>query len=101
LAELHRLEGALHAASNDRSAAERCFRDAVKIAREQGELLWELRAKTTWARMALQTGTRGAARRGIREDLARLLASFDGCAGIPDLRDAQLGLAARRGDRDG
>jgi DNA-binding winged helix-turn-helix (wHTH) protein/tetratricopeptide (TPR) repeat protein len=99
LAELHRLEGALHAASNDRNAAERCFREAVTIAREQGELLWELRAGTSRARMALQTGTRGAARRGIREDLERLVASVDECAGIPDLRDAQLVLAALRGDR--
>ena len=99
LAELHHLEGALHAAGNDRSAAERCFRDAVAIAREQAERLWELRAATTWARMALQTGTRGAARRGIREDLERLLASFDEGAGIPDLCDAQLVLAALRGDR--
>jgi len=96
LAELHRLEGALHAAGNDRSAAERCFRDAVAIAREQGERLWELRAVTTWARMALQTGTRGAARRSIRVDLERLLASFDGGAGIHDLCDAQLVLAALR-----
>jgi len=99
LAELHHLEGALHATGNDRSAAERCFRDAMTTAREQGERLWELRAATTWARMVLQTGTGGAARGGIRDDLERLLASFDGGAGIPDLCDAQLVVAALRGGR--
>jgi len=69
LAELHRLEGTLHVANDDRSAAERCFRTAVAVAREQGERLWELRAATTWARMAIQAGTRGAARRAVRENL--------------------------------
>jgi DNA-binding winged helix-turn-helix (wHTH) protein/tetratricopeptide (TPR) repeat protein len=99
LAELHRLEGALRAAANERSATERCLRAAVAMAREQGERLWEFRAVTTWARMALQTGTRGAARRGICEDLERLLASFAGGARIPDVCDAELVLAALRGNR--
>jgi DNA-binding winged helix-turn-helix (wHTH) protein/tetratricopeptide (TPR) repeat protein len=94
LAELHRLEGALHAAGNDRSAAERCFRDAVGMAREQGERLWELRATTSWARPALQPGTRAAVRRTHRDRLSPLIASFSEGSDTADLQEARQILAS-------
>ena len=94
LAELHRLEGALHAGGNDRGAAEACFRRAITLAREQGERWWELRATTSWARLALERGTRAATRRAQRDELARLVASFTEGFDTADLRDAQQLLAA-------
>ena len=93
-AELHRIEGTLHAASNDRSTAERCFRRAVELAREQGARLWELRATTSWARLALQPGTRATTRRAHRDGLATLVASFSEGFDTTDLREARQLLAA-------
>jgi predicted ATPase len=65
-AELHRLKGELLLARNpsDGAPAERCFRSAVDIAREQHAKSWELRATTSLARLARQTRQ---ARRGSRD----------------------------------
>ena len=93
LAELHRLEGTLHAAGNDRRAAERCFREAVTMAHEQGERFWELRAATSWARLALESGTRAAARRTHHDRLTGLVTSFDEGADTADLQEARQLLA--------
>jgi predicted ATPase len=53
LAELRRKEGELlllTGASSASGDAERCFRQAVEVARSQGALAWELRAATSLAR---------------------------------------------------
>jgi tetratricopeptide (TPR) repeat protein len=85
LAELHRLEGTL-----DPPAAERSFRRAVEVAREQGARWWELRATSSLARLA----TGGS----VADDLAQLVAWFEGTES-PDLRDARQVLAELRGHR--
>ena len=54
LAELLRREGELlllTGASSASGDAERCFRQAVEVARRQGALAWELRAATSLARL--------------------------------------------------
>jgi predicted ATPase len=53
LAELHRKEGEilLTGAPTATGDAERCFRQAVEMARHQGALAWELRAATSLARL--------------------------------------------------
>lgn len=54
LAELRRKEGELlllTCASSASGDAERCFRQAVQVARRQGALSWELRAATSLARL--------------------------------------------------
>jgi DNA-binding winged helix-turn-helix (wHTH) protein/tetratricopeptide (TPR) repeat protein len=89
LAELHRLEGTLHAADNDRKAAEACFRRAINLAREQGERWWELRAITSLARLTLQPGQRAATRRAQRDELAQLAASFTEGFDTRDLIEAK------------
>ena len=94
LAELHRIEGTLHAAIDDPAAAERCFRKAVAVAREQGARLWELRATVSGARAALQPGTRATPRRAHRDALATLVATFSEGFDTTDLRAAQQLLAA-------
>src|SRR5262245_9875823 len=89
VAELHRLEGTLHAARNDRSAAERCLHQALALAREQGARWWEVRTTTSWERLALEWGTRTAARRAHRERLSTLIVSFPEGFDTVDLQEAQ------------
>jgi class 3 adenylate cyclase/tetratricopeptide (TPR) repeat protein len=57
-ADLRRLKGeALLGLSQDHSAeAEECFHDALKVARDQGAHLWELRAATSLARLWCEQG---------------------------------------------
>jgi len=94
LAELHRLEGALHA-EDDPRAAEDSFRRAIAVAREQGARSLELRATTSLARLSLRPGTRAATRRTIADDLAELVAWFSDATENPDLRDARQVLSRR------
>jgi adenylate cyclase len=63
-AELNRLKGALLLARNpsDGARAERCFRSAIDIAREQHARSWELRAATSLARLARGTKRKDDAR---------------------------------------
>jgi predicted ATPase len=98
LAELHRLEGTLHA-DDDPGAAERSLRRAIAVAREQGARLLELRATTSLARLALQPGRRATTRRTVAHDLARVASWFTHGTDSPDLRDARQALAELRGDR--
>jgi len=51
-------------------------------------------ATTSWARLALERGTRAATRRAHRDELARLVASFAEGFDTTDLQDAQRLLAA-------
>jgi DNA-binding winged helix-turn-helix (wHTH) protein/tetratricopeptide (TPR) repeat protein len=94
LAELHRLEGTLHAADGKWSAAARCFDQSLAMAREQGARWWELRATTSCAQLTLKAGRRAAIRRTSREDLERIVASFTEGFDTADLREAQQLLAA-------
>jgi hypothetical protein len=60
LAELRRKEGELlllTGASSASGDAERCFRQAVEVARRQGALSWELRAATSLARLVPSAGS--------------------------------------------
>ena len=88
LAELHRLEGVLHTGADDPSAAERCYRMAIELAREQGARWWDLRATTSLAGLALRPRTPGATRRARRDDLATVVASFGEGLDTADIRDA-------------
>ena len=64
-AEVYRLEGSLmlQRAAPDASAAERCFHQAVAVAREQGARSFELRAATSLAELWQQQGKADEARR--------------------------------------
>jgi hypothetical protein len=53
-----------------------------------------VRATTSWARLALERGTRAATRHARRDELARLVASFTEGFDTADLQDAQQLLAA-------
>lgn len=98
--ELHRLQGELLLAeAEDRAAAERCFRRAIEIAREQRSRAWELRATMSLARLRHRQG---------RDDdafgvLTSVLSSFTEGFGTPDLVDAaallkELGNERMRAD---
>jgi predicted ATPase len=93
VAELHRVEGSLLAARGDRRGAERCFRQAIAVARQHGERWWELRATTSLARLALDDGPQRS-RRAARTELAALVAWFSEGFDTPDLREAQRLLGA-------
>lgn len=92
LAELHRLEGMLHA-EDDPRAAGRSVRRAIEIARQQGARWWEIRALTSLGRLTLVPGARVATRRTIADDLARLVASFPVVTANPTVQDARRLLA--------
>jgi tetratricopeptide (TPR) repeat protein len=98
LAEIHRLEGMLHA-DDDPHAAERSVRRAIDVAREQGARWWELRAATSLARLALRPGTHASTRRPIADDLARLVAAFSVASENPTVRDSRQVLAELRAAR--
>jgi predicted ATPase len=96
-ADLHRLRGELLAAGPEPrlSEAEACFRRALAIAREQGALMWELRAATSLARSVARglgkrhVGNQGVKRREIRDLLASVFGRFTEGFDAPDLRAAK------------
>jgi predicted ATPase/class 3 adenylate cyclase len=88
-AEIHRLSGeATRALNGDLVAAERAFRAALALAREQGAKLWELRAATSLTRL-LRTGDKGAA---ARDDLWAIYRYFSEELSDPDLLEAKAVL---------
>jgi len=89
--ELRRLEGTLLLALDPEAqvAAETSFREALRAARAQKSLVWELRAAGSLA--ALQHGT--AAGRAAYEDLANVYARFTEGFETPDLMEARQRLA--------
>ena len=89
--ELHRLDGALHAAAGRADVAESCLRLGLARAREQGSKTLELRVATDLARHVADPA--GAAE--ARATVAAMLAGFDEGRDTRDLRDAQ----ARARDR--
>ncbi len=86
LAELHRLRGAFTVASNgDSEAAERCFEQALEVARAQEAKSLELRAVMSLGRMRAERGESAEARRCLAEVYDWFDEGFDS----PDLKDAR------------
>ena len=56
LSDLHRLQGALALDEGDQTRAERFLKAAIDIAKQQGSLLWELRAAIDLARLCQDQG---------------------------------------------
>ena len=86
-AEVHRLKGELlldRAASNA-AQAEKSFRSAIEIAREQHAKSWELRATTSLARLLAKQRKRDKARTMLAEIYGWFTEGFD----TPDLKDAK------------
>ena len=84
-AELHRLRGELLRASGREREAQDDFLRARAVAREQGALLFELRATVGLGRLLRDTGRPEAARRL----LARVLGRFEADVDSVDLSEAR------------
>jgi len=89
-AELYRIEGVALRANGDNQAAESALRQALKIARSQKALSWELRAATALADLLAERDD-GAAAHAV---LAPVLAGFNEGATTADLRAASVLLEA-------
>jgi len=61
-AELHRIRRDLLGNADDHPAAERCYLQAIAIAKRQSAKLWELRAAISLARLWSEQGKRDATR---------------------------------------
>jgi DNA-binding winged helix-turn-helix (wHTH) protein len=87
-AELHRLKGELLLARNpsDGARAERCFRSAIDIAREQHARSWELRAAISLARLTRATKREDEARSILTATYGWFTEGFD----TQDLKDARV-----------
>ncbi len=83
-AELWRLKGKLLQAHKP-EAAEKCFRRALEVAREQQALSWELWAATSLSRLLAEQGEARAARELLRDVYGRFTEGFE----TPDLRGAR------------
>jgi|SRR5215469_709498 len=96
-AELHRLKGELLLARDrsDGARAERCFRSAIDIAREQQARSWELRAATSLARLARGTKREREARTILVAAYGWFTEGFD----TGDLKDARALLDEERKPR--
>ena len=84
-AEIHRLRGERTARLPDPAKAEKSFRTALAIAREQGTRGYELRAATSLARLWGEQRRRGEA----RDLLAPVYGSFTEGFDTADLKDAK------------
>ena len=86
-ADLHRLRGELLLALSgiDRPEAERCFRKAIEVAREQGAKWWELRAATSLARLWRDWGKQAEAHDLLAPVYGWFIEGFD----TADLKDAK------------
>jgi predicted ATPase len=85
--ELHRLKGEVHLMGNSphATAAENCFRKAIKLAREQSAKAWELRATTSLARLLALQGRRDEAHAMLTAIYNWFTEGFD----TADLKDAK------------
>jgi predicted ATPase len=86
-AELHRLCGELllMRGNPNEHEAERHFRRAIEIARQQQAKSWELRATTSLARLLAKQGKRAEARTMLAEVYGWFTEGFD----TADLKDAK------------
>ena len=91
-AELYRLKGEvlLGRVTPDAEEAERCFRQAVDIARRQSAKSLELRATTSLSRLLWRRGAREDARRLLGEVYTWFTEGFE----TADLKDARALLDA-------
>jgi hypothetical protein len=97
-AELHRLTAACHRAGPgaDPGAAEVALQTALRVAREQGARMWELRAACDLARLWAERGERQKA----HELLAPVYGWFTEGFNTPDLKAAKVVLDELRVDID-
>jgi predicted ATPase len=86
-AELRRAQGQLllMQSSNNELAAEGCFHEALRIARDQNAKAWELRAATSLARLWQSRGRTGDARELLEPVYGWYSEGFD----TPDLVEAK------------
>lgn len=80
IAELHRLKGELllqGAGNRSVTAAESCFERALAVAREQGALLWELRAAQSLTRLRMSQGRQDDARQILAPVYNRITEGFE------------------------
>jgi predicted ATPase/DNA-binding winged helix-turn-helix (wHTH) protein len=91
LAELLRIKGELLRQSNPAAAApaERCFAEALEVARRQGALFWELRTAMSLARLKHDQARRNDARKILQPVHGKFTEGFD----TADLRAANTLLA--------
>ena len=87
LSELHRLQGELFLRNeeSDMTKAEQSFRQAIRLAQNQGAKLWELRATVSLARLLETQGRREEARKALSEIFGWFTGGFD----TADLKDAK------------
>jgi len=85
-AELYRVKGELLLTGRRHHQAERCFREAIEIARGQSAKSWELRATTSLARLLRDTRRRDEARTMLSEIYNWFTEGFD----TADLKDAKM-----------
>ena len=83
--ELNRHKGGMLLRQGHSEAAEELYRNALKIAEEQGAKLWELRAAASLARLHRDQGRRAEA----RDLLAPVYGWFTEGFGTPDLKEAK------------
>jgi predicted ATPase len=89
-AELHRVRGETLLAQELPEDAEQAFDQALSVSRDQGAVLFELRAATSMARLWLDRDKREAARALLEPVHARFTEGLD----TPDLVEAQALLGA-------
>lgn len=85
VADLHRIKGEILLQHEAGEAAGDSFREALRIAREQEALLWELRAATSLAHMYVTQNRGNDARRLLSPVYGRFSEGFE----TPDLRAAK------------
>ncbi len=83
--ELLRLKGELLLKQSDPAEAEACFRSADNVAREQGSLIWQLRAALSAARLRVAQGRRDEAQQLLAPIYDRFTEGLD----APDLGAAK------------
>jgi tetratricopeptide (TPR) repeat protein len=91
VAELLRTKGELlldQARDQSVSAAERCFSEALEVAREQAALSWELRTAVSFARLRVKQDRQDHARQLLAPVYDRFTQGFE----TPDLRSAKAML---------
>jgi tetratricopeptide (TPR) repeat protein len=84
--EIRRIRGDVLMRRDQRDDAERCFREAIAIARRRAERSLELRATTSLARLLASTGRRDEARRDLGAIYGWFTEGFD----TADLRAAKV-----------
>jgi predicted ATPase len=84
-AELLRRKGEALARLGSMAAASAALEDALRVAREQEALTWELRAATSLARLRVERGEQTV----VADLLAPIYARFTEGFSTPDLRDAK------------